>query len=195
MTYPVILLILIFVTSSSEASFLSKSAQLPAHVRRPCHYGSSLGGPIRASTKSNVCSFSLCSLKGAKATCVFKKKRRRRLITCLKFSRTKRSKKQCAFACPLFCLPPSQRPLASNGQRFCSGCQLQSFSCSTQYKVFGPVKDKCEFVCLQSCGPPTPTNPCPPNCFMTGPGCPEAGPTARAFLLSTRWNITSFHFI
>lgn len=45
----------------------------------------------------------------------------------------------CSFACILICAVGDARPLASNGKRFCSICQLRQKSCTTGFRVFGPV--------------------------------------------------------
>lgn len=85
------------------------------------------------------CSMNYCTMNGSKQRCEFKTKRKTRIISCFRFSLKKRSRKQCSFACILICNPPDSQPTASDGRKYCSVCQLKSFSCGVRYRVYGPV--------------------------------------------------------
>ena len=45
----------------------------------------------------------------------------------------------CDFACGGFCRS-SRKPVASNGQEFCSVCKLRQASCESEFMIFGPVR-------------------------------------------------------
>lgn len=49
------------------------------------------------------------------------------------------TKPNCMIACPEFCLVYKKRPLASDGKRYCSRCQLKAVSCNRDFMIYGPV--------------------------------------------------------
>lgn len=86
------------------------------------------------------CSMTFCTKRGANALCLLDLTNGgTQQTTCFKFSFTPKSKKQCRFFCPLFCLPEDQQPVANTGKKFCNECLLRAESCRTNYKTFGPV--------------------------------------------------------
>lgn len=96
------------------------------------------------------CSANRCARRGARTKCLFKRGGKR--FSCAHFARTAASRKQCAFACILICNPPKKQPLASNGRRFCSACQLKAFSCGSGYRVYGPVREPRDACAVSYCG-------------------------------------------
>lgn len=103
----------------------------------------SVDPPTKPILEVPTCSADFCSKNGATKFCgIYAGSKLVDLMTCLKFSQSDESKKQCSFFCPQLCLPEDQQPVASNGKKFCTECHLKQASCASSYKIFGPVRPK-----------------------------------------------------
>ena len=84
----------------------------------------------------NSCSVTLCTKGGADAICNVSGL----VATCEAWAtRTDLPSVRCPEICTQECLVP--RLVASNGEEFCNLCLLQSASCESNFKIFGPVED------------------------------------------------------
>eukprot|EP00737_Agarophyton_chilense_P000672 gb/GEZJ01000743.1/.p1 GENE.gb/GEZJ01000743.1/~~gb/GEZJ01000743.1/.p1 ORF type:complete len:329 (+),score=24.83 gb/GEZJ01000743.1/:173-1159(+) len=87
------------------------------------------------------CTVPLCASKGADFVCEVPLPVNSGIVSTCKAWATRSDgnpKPECNLSCPEFCLI-NMKPVASNGQKFCSICALFESSCKADFMFFGPV--------------------------------------------------------
>lgn len=101
------------------------------------------GKCLRVRRRLPGCTLGFCSRFGPRPICRVLEPRNSGIVSrCKAWARRSDGNPgpDCAFACPQFCLPERQQPLASNGKKFCTPCILLQASCSSDFMIYGPVR-------------------------------------------------------
>lgn len=85
------------------------------------------------------CSVDMCSRVGAEALCQVPDGQD--ITNCGAWARRTDGglRPNCSFFCTLECVLGSEAPIGSDGNSYCSECQLRLASCASGFQIFGPV--------------------------------------------------------
>lgn len=95
-------------------------------------------GTCRRVRRVKKCSVRRCSRRGEKSIC-----QTGTIVTTCGAWATRTDGNpgpDCSFVCPEICLVLPQRPLGSDGVRYCTICKLRQASCRSDFVIFGPIR-------------------------------------------------------